>query len=49
MSDDYRSLPDGELCRISTLADLEQDTGTVQIVLTVLAERHRKDKEALMQ
>ncbi|WP_392755806.1 hypothetical protein [Streptomyces sp. LN590] len=49
MSDDYRSLPDGELCKISTLADREQDTGTVQIILTVLAERHPKDKEALMK
>ncbi|WP_327123232.1 hypothetical protein [Streptomyces sp. NBC_01727] len=49
MSDDYRSLPDGELCKISTLADLEQHTGTVQIILTVLAGRRRKDKEALMK
>jgi hypothetical protein len=33
-----------------TLADREQDTGTVQNILTVLAERHPKvKKNALMK
>lgn len=47
-SDDYESLSCKELRKILILADHEQDVGTVQIILRILANRHQPVKQALI-
>ncbi|MEH0542412.1 hypothetical protein OG802_04315 [Streptomyces sp. NBC_00704] len=47
-SDDYASLSCEELRKILILADHEQDAGTVQIILRILANRHQPVKQALV-
>ncbi|MFH8790938.1 hypothetical protein [Streptomyces roseoverticillatus] len=46
--DDYGSLSTEELRKILILADNEQDAGTVQIILKILAERSSSVKQALI-